>query len=325
MKKHAASRKSPRCHYQSSSGRRCRLSVSAPGSEFCRLHAKLAVCPEPDLSAALTGGLEEFSSPATINEFLSRLLVLTVREPHFAPPRRRSGLHYQPDPAHGDRHGSRCRTNSQEASPRESLGPPLPAPRAARTRGAIASPATDRRQDIGGSSQHPWRRLKAPLMACAASDLPAEVSLSTHSTHRSQRAGLAVWENCRRGALLPLNGLPFVPQGQQVQPGPDSFPGLVTDEERTGGGDGRRRIHRRGLVADLRRQGFTKIRAVDIKPLDEWYQVFDGVENLVAGPEPARRTASAVAEGAARSTTSPPTWAAWASSRRTRRCACSPC
>jgi GDP-D-mannose 3', 5'-epimerase len=35
------------------------------------------------------------------------------------------------------------------------------------------------------------------------------------------------------------------------------------------------------LVADLRRQGHTKIRAVDIKPLAEWYQAFDDVENLV--------------------------------------------
>jgi GDP-D-mannose 3', 5'-epimerase len=34
------------------------------------------------------------------------------------------------------------------------------------------------------------------------------------------------------------------------------------------------------LVADLRRQGFTNVRAVDIKPLHEWYQVFDDVENL---------------------------------------------
>jgi nucleoside-diphosphate-sugar epimerase len=35
------------------------------------------------------------------------------------------------------------------------------------------------------------------------------------------------------------------------------------------------------LVADLRRQGHTDLRAVDIKPFDEWYQKFDGVENLV--------------------------------------------
>jgi len=34
------------------------------------------------------------------------------------------------------------------------------------------------------------------------------------------------------------------------------------------------------LVADLRRQGFRKIRAVDIKPFDQWYQRFDDVENL---------------------------------------------
>ncbi len=35
------------------------------------------------------------------------------------------------------------------------------------------------------------------------------------------------------------------------------------------------------MVADLRRQGFKRIRAVDIKPLDEWYQVFDDADNLV--------------------------------------------
>src|SRR5579862_4184222 len=34
------------------------------------------------------------------------------------------------------------------------------------------------------------------------------------------------------------------------------------------------------LVSDLRRQGFTKIRAVDIRPFDQWYQRFADVENL---------------------------------------------
>ena len=34
------------------------------------------------------------------------------------------------------------------------------------------------------------------------------------------------------------------------------------------------------LVADLLRQGHTNLRAVDIKPLGEWYQKFDKVENL---------------------------------------------
>jgi GDP-D-mannose 3', 5'-epimerase len=35
------------------------------------------------------------------------------------------------------------------------------------------------------------------------------------------------------------------------------------------------------MVAELRRLGYRSIRAVDIKPLDEWYQVFRDVENLV--------------------------------------------
>jgi nucleoside-diphosphate-sugar epimerase len=35
------------------------------------------------------------------------------------------------------------------------------------------------------------------------------------------------------------------------------------------------------LVADLRKQGHTQIRAVDVKPLGEWFQKFDDVENRV--------------------------------------------
>jgi nucleoside-diphosphate-sugar epimerase len=34
-------------------------------------------------------------------------------------------------------------------------------------------------------------------------------------------------------------------------------------------------------VADLRRQGHTRIRAIDVKPFGEWFQKFDDVENLV--------------------------------------------
>jgi GDP-D-mannose 3',5'-epimerase len=34
------------------------------------------------------------------------------------------------------------------------------------------------------------------------------------------------------------------------------------------------------LVAQLRQAGATHVRAVDLKPLDEWYQKFDDVENL---------------------------------------------
>jgi GDP-D-mannose 3',5'-epimerase len=36
------------------------------------------------------------------------------------------------------------------------------------------------------------------------------------------------------------------------------------------------------LVRHLREEGFTRVRAVDLKPLDEWYQVLPGVESRVA-------------------------------------------
>ena len=34
------------------------------------------------------------------------------------------------------------------------------------------------------------------------------------------------------------------------------------------------------LVGQLRRQGYKRIRAIDIKPLDEWYRRFDDVESI---------------------------------------------
>ena len=34
------------------------------------------------------------------------------------------------------------------------------------------------------------------------------------------------------------------------------------------------------LIASLRQQGYRHIRAVDVKPLEHWYQRFDDVENL---------------------------------------------
>src|SRR5690242_19987699 len=36
------------------------------------------------------------------------------------------------------------------------------------------------------------------------------------------------------------------------------------------------------LVNHFRKQGHKNIRSVDIKPIDEWYQVFDDVENVQA-------------------------------------------
>jgi hypothetical protein len=69
--------KKSRCHHHTACGRRCRKPISAPESSFCELHQPDASAQaEPDLSAALAGGIEEFTSPATINEFLSRLLLL---------------------------------------------------------------------------------------------------------------------------------------------------------------------------------------------------------------------------------------------------------
>ena len=43
------------------------------------------------------------------------------------------------------------------------------------------------------------------------------------------------------------------------------------------------------LVAHFRQQGFKHIRSVDIKPLDEWYQVFDDVENVAGRSQAPRR------------------------------------
>ena len=54
------------------------------------------------------------------------------------------------------------------------------------------------------------------------------------------------------------------------------------------------------MVAELRRQGYRRIRAVDIKPLDEWYQVFDDVENLVLDLN-LKENCERAAEGASRS------------------------
>jgi hypothetical protein len=69
--------KKSHCHHRTACGRRCRKPISAPESRFCDLHQAVADAqPEPDLSAALMGGLDKFSSPDAINEFLSRLLVL---------------------------------------------------------------------------------------------------------------------------------------------------------------------------------------------------------------------------------------------------------
>jgi len=42
------------------------------------------------------------------------------------------------------------------------------------------------------------------------------------------------------------------------------------------------------LVAELRRRGHQRIRAVDIKPTTEWYQLFNDVDNLSLDLSPPR-------------------------------------
>ena len=53
------------------------------------------------------------------------------------------------------------------------------------------------------------------------------------------------------------------------------------------------------LVADLLRRGERHVRAVDRKPLDEWHQVYDGVDNIVADLS-RREPCQQVCEGASR-------------------------
>src|SRR5436190_21474212 len=51
------------------------------------------------------------------------------------------------------------------------------------------------------------------------------------------------------------------------------------------------------LVADLLRQGHRRIRAVDVKPMDEWFQIFPGVESLVLDLQGKHECAVALRDG----------------------------
>jgi hypothetical protein len=83
---------SSRCEHLTRSGRRCRLRAPA-GSKFCGRHATVAQDPaEADLSDTLTSGLDKFDSPAAINDFLSRLLLLLAQD--RISPRRAAVLAY---------------------------------------------------------------------------------------------------------------------------------------------------------------------------------------------------------------------------------------
>ena len=76
------------------------------------------------------------------------------------------------------------------------------------------------------------------------------------------------------------------------------------------------------LTRYFHEQGYTNIRAIDRKPLPDWYLRVPGVESICAGPQRRGRTPSRPSGARRRSTTSPPTWAAWASSRTSASSAC---
>jgi hypothetical protein len=91
MNRHIPNRSS-RCEHLTRSGRRCRLTAPA-GSKSCVRHAAIPQNPDQDdLTAMLTSGLEKFDSPAAINQFLSRLLLLLAQD--RISPRRAAVLAY---------------------------------------------------------------------------------------------------------------------------------------------------------------------------------------------------------------------------------------
>jgi len=79
------------------------------------------------------------------------------------------------------------------------------------------------------------------------------------------------------------------------------------------------------LVAALRWQGFTRIRAVDIKPFEEWYQRFGDVENLCLDLNSKRKLRKRRPKMPAISTISRQIWEEWASLSTTKPSACSRC
>ena len=72
---------SARCQHFYPNGRRCRLSSSLAHPNFCLTHAHLPQNqPEPEIASTLTANLDDFTSAAQINNFLSRLLLLLAQD-----------------------------------------------------------------------------------------------------------------------------------------------------------------------------------------------------------------------------------------------------
>ena len=69
------------CQHRSPSGRRCRMAVSGPQSDFCLRHAALQTTDlnTANLAVKLIGNVQEFRSATDINHFLGELLKLLAR------------------------------------------------------------------------------------------------------------------------------------------------------------------------------------------------------------------------------------------------------
>jgi hypothetical protein len=73
---------SGRCIFFYPNGRRCRLSATTPNSHVCPAHTRMPQDqPEPaEVTSTLTANLDDFTSAAQINDFLSRLLLLLAQD-----------------------------------------------------------------------------------------------------------------------------------------------------------------------------------------------------------------------------------------------------
>ncbi len=73
---------SARCTYRFPNGRRCRLYATKVNPNFCPAHAPLAANQHDaaEIASTLTANLDDFTSAAQINNFLSRLLLLLAQD-----------------------------------------------------------------------------------------------------------------------------------------------------------------------------------------------------------------------------------------------------
>lgn len=84
---------STRCEHRFARGAQCRLPALNAETAFCHRHARLEEqAANANLAATLTGGLDKLNSPAAINNFLSRLLLLLAQ--NRIAPRRAAVLAY---------------------------------------------------------------------------------------------------------------------------------------------------------------------------------------------------------------------------------------